>query len=139
MEDAPSFVDDTAEKTGMSRSSVKQAVHRAENIAPEVMDAVISDMPGVADSGVELDALAMVPKSEQPAILEAVKAGEAEIAATNIPPARRGKMQNLRLASPFHHLLKIPPKRPADFVADTAEKTLLAGGVRNFLRPLPCP
>jgi len=57
----------------MSPRSVAQAVHRAENIAPEVMDAVISDMP------------------------------------------------------------------VADFVADTAEKTYLAGGVRNFLRPLPCP
>jgi hypothetical protein len=35
-----SFVDDTSAKTGMSKSSVKQSIHRAEAIAPEVREAI---------------------------------------------------------------------------------------------------
>jgi ParB family chromosome partitioning protein len=72
----PCFVDDTAEKTGMSRTDIARSVHRAEAIDPEVKEA-IRDMPEIADKGVELDALAAVEPEEQKAAVEAVKTGRA--------------------------------------------------------------
>ena len=73
---APCFVDDTAEKTGMSKSKIKQAIHRADAIAPEVMEAIV-DIPAIDDKGVELDALAAVTPAEQKAAVEDVKSGKA--------------------------------------------------------------
>jgi len=74
---APTFTQDTAAKTGLSQRTIERAVHRAENIAPEIRDE-IREMPKIADSGVELDALAKVPQEEQLAVVKAVKAGEAK-------------------------------------------------------------
>ena len=82
---APAFVDDTAEKTGMSRTDIARSVHRAEAIAAEVKEA-IHDMPEIADKGVELDALAAVEPEEQKAAVEAVKSGKAR----NVREATRG-------------------------------------------------
>lgn len=60
----PSFVDDTSEKTGLSERAVRKSLHRAEAIAPEVKEA-IQEMPEIADTGAELDALAALPEDEQ--------------------------------------------------------------------------
>jgi len=74
---APTFVRDTAAKTGLSERTIERAVSRAEKIAPEIRDE-ISEMPGIADRGVELDALAKLSHSEQAAAVSAVKSGEAK-------------------------------------------------------------
>jgi ParB family transcriptional regulator, chromosome partitioning protein len=74
---APTFVEDTAAKTGLSERTIARAVHRAERIGPEVRDEIKS-MPEIADSGVELDALAKAPSDRQAAAVAAVKAGHAK-------------------------------------------------------------
>lgn len=71
---AESFVEDAASKLDSSERDIRRAVHRAEHIAPEVKDA-IRDTP-IADTGVELDALAKMPEAEQAKAVEMVKSGE---------------------------------------------------------------
>jgi hypothetical protein len=66
----PAFINDTAEKTGMSKRDIARSIQRAEAIAPEVKDA-IRDMPEIAHKGVELDALAAVGPQEQKAAVNA--------------------------------------------------------------------
>ncbi|MBF0461668.1 MAG: ParB N-terminal domain-containing protein [Magnetococcales bacterium] len=73
---APSFVENTAEKTGRSERSIREDIRIAENIAPEVM-AEIKSLPAIADSGVGLAALASLPQQEQMPAVEAIKTGEA--------------------------------------------------------------
>ena len=74
---APSFVEDTAQKSGMSERSVRKSVHRAEAISPEVKEA-IADMPEIADKGVELDALAAMEPEEQKRAVDAVRGGKSK-------------------------------------------------------------
>lgn len=94
---APSFVDDTAQKAGMSERAIRQCIERAEAIAPEVKDA-IADMPEIANRGVELDALAAVEPEAQKAAVEAVKSGKAR----NVREATKGakKRKGSRKAKP---------------------------------------
>ena len=54
----------------MSERSVRESVHRAEAISPEVKEA-IADMPEIADKGVELDALAAM-ESDAPRAKDAI-------------------------------------------------------------------
>jgi ParB family chromosome partitioning protein len=95
----PCFIDDTAEKTGMSRAAVAQAVHRAEAIDPEVKDA-IRDTPEIADKGVELDALAAVEPEEQKAAVEAVKSGKARTVREATKGAKKRNPKRSRKAKP---------------------------------------
>jgi ParB family chromosome partitioning protein len=74
---ATSFAAETAEKTGLDQSTVRRSIRRAERIAPEVRDQLREKMPEVADSGVELDALAAMPPEQQRAAVEMVQAREA--------------------------------------------------------------
>jgi ParB/RepB/Spo0J family partition protein len=85
------FVDDTAEKTGMSRAAVAQAVHRAEAIADDVKE-TIRDIPKIADGVRELNALASVGPEEQKAAVEAVKSGKAR----NVREATKGAKSRKR-------------------------------------------
>jgi hypothetical protein len=64
------FVDDTAAKTGQSRSSVAQKTARGEHI-----DDVASLAGTTLDKGAELDALAKKPKEEQRKLAKQAKAG----------------------------------------------------------------
>lgn len=57
------FDADTADKTGMEKSTVRKARKRAVKIAPEVQEQ-IKDMPN-ADVGVELDALAQLVRGDE--------------------------------------------------------------------------
>ncbi|HUA59379.1 MAG TPA: ParB N-terminal domain-containing protein [Verrucomicrobiae bacterium] len=79
------FIDDTAAKTGISRTDIARSIHRAEAIVPEVME-VIRDIPEIAEKGVELDALAAVEPEDQKAAVEAVKLGKAR----NVREATKG-------------------------------------------------
>jgi ParB family chromosome partitioning protein len=71
-----SFTTDTATKTGLSVRTIQQSVHRAENISPEVRDA-ICDIPEIADRGVELDALAKMSPEHQARVVAMVESGHA--------------------------------------------------------------
>lgn len=66
------FAQDTAERTGQSKSSVNSAVSRGERIAPDVLDSIRgTDM----DKGVELDALKRLTHEEQRRAVERVTGG----------------------------------------------------------------
>lgn len=98
-ESAPvSFTHDTASRTGLSERAIQQSIHRAEQIAPEVRDA-IRDMREIADKGVELDALAKMSPDRQATAVATVKSGDApNIRAASAPrndevePAARKEM-----------------------------------------------
>ena len=64
-----------ARELGVAKDEAHRAVKRA-SIAPEVK-AAIRGNPTIADSGVELDALASMPAEEQQAAVAAVKGGKA--------------------------------------------------------------
>jgi len=82
---ASCFIDDTAEKTGIARTVIAEAIHRAEKIDEPVKEA-IANMPAIADNGQELDALAAVEPADQKAAVEAVKSGKAR----NVREATKG-------------------------------------------------
>ena len=97
-EQAPSFVQDTAEKAGMCERAIRQSVHWADAITPAAKEA-IRDMPAIADSGVELDALAAVEPKHQEAVVESVRTGKARNvreAAESTKPARKTKRRDKR-------------------------------------------
>jgi len=91
----PAFINDTADKTGISRTDIARSVHRAQAIASEVKDA-IRDMPEIADKGVELDALAALETEDQKAAVEAVKSGKAR----NVREATKGAKTRKRKRQP---------------------------------------
>jgi hypothetical protein len=65
-----SFASDTAAKTGMDERTIQRATRRAERIVSDVK-ALIADT-AIADSGVELDALAAASPSERRKMVEMV-------------------------------------------------------------------
>ena len=71
-----SFATDTSNRIGISEREIQRSVRRATKIAPEVL-AAIRDLPAIANSGAELDALAKVAPEHQAAAVAAVKAGDA--------------------------------------------------------------
>jgi len=73
---SPSFVADTAAKTGLSERSIRRDVQRTGNIAPEVRDEIRATP--IADKGVELDALARLTPEKQTEAVAAVKSGDAK-------------------------------------------------------------
>ena len=65
-----------ARELGITQRKAQHALNRTKHIAPEVQDE-ISNMPEIADSGVELDALANAQPDKQAAAVFAVKSGAA--------------------------------------------------------------
>jgi len=61
---------------GISRTDTSRAVQRVDRIAPAVREA-LRDIPEIADNGVELDALAVLPAEQQAAAVAAVQNGGA--------------------------------------------------------------
>ena len=81
------FAQDTAEKTGLSKSSINKSLRRAEKIDSQVQKA-ITGTP-IATKGVELDALADMSPEEQAravAMVESGKAGSVREARESIAP-----------------------------------------------------
>lgn len=70
------FTQDTKEKTALSERTVQRAISRAEKIAPDVQE-TIADHP-IADSGVDLDALAKLEPEKQLKVVEEVMNGKAK-------------------------------------------------------------
>lgn len=50
---------------GIERNEMQRAVHRAENIAPDVRDLIREELPQVANTGIELDTLAKMPQDKR--------------------------------------------------------------------------
>ena len=71
--DAPSFAADTAARTGTSSRSVQRQVRRAERIAPDVQERI--EGTGLAQQGVELDAIAKLDHEAQRDVVERVLSG----------------------------------------------------------------
>jgi ParB-like chromosome segregation protein Spo0J len=119
----PSFVKDTAQKTGVSERAVRQSLHRAKAIDSEVQEA-IADMPEIADKGVELDALAAMKPEDQRAAVQAVKTGQA---------------RNVREATQAKDSPRSEPGKRQQILENAAKKkmeTILAG-VHGLCRGLP--
>jgi ParB-like chromosome segregation protein Spo0J len=70
------FATDTAVKTGIADRTIRQSIRRATKIDPKVRDR-IRDNPEIADSGVELDALASMQPEQQTKAVALVEAGSA--------------------------------------------------------------
>jgi hypothetical protein len=71
----PSFVDDIAQKTGMSPTVIRDAIRVTNAISPEVRAAIL-DVPEIAGKRGALAAFAKLPASEQEALVAAVRRGE---------------------------------------------------------------
>ena len=73
------FATDTAEKTGMSKAAINKSINRAENIAEDVREDIKTsqnkNIAAVADSGVELDALASLSHDQQRQAVKRVEDG----------------------------------------------------------------
>jgi ParB family transcriptional regulator, chromosome partitioning protein len=79
-----SFAADTAAKTEIAERTIRQSIRRAKAIDEKVRDRVRA-VPAIADSGVELDALAELDPSAQKKAVALVEAGQA----TGIRDAKR--------------------------------------------------
>jgi len=73
---ASSFAADTAEKIGTTARDIRRSIHRATKIDPAVRDR-IRHKPEIADSGVELDALASLKPGQQGDAVSLVEIGRA--------------------------------------------------------------
>ena len=73
---ASSFAADTAEKIGTTARDIRRSTHRATKIDPAVRDR-IRDKPEIADSGVEIDALASLKPGQQGDAVSLVESGRA--------------------------------------------------------------
>ena len=76
------FDADTADKTGLDKSTIRKSRTRAERIVPEVQEAIKAAEPNTplakaADVGVELDAVAALKPQEQKDAVEMIEAGSA--------------------------------------------------------------
>lgn len=77
-----SFVDDTAARTGRSRSSISADATRGERISEDVLNSIVgTDL----DKGIVLDALAATPRDQQAARVEAMRAEPTRPKPTPLP------------------------------------------------------
>ncbi len=88
------FVADTAKKTGRSKRSVGADKARGEKIAPDVQ----KDIEGtaIADSGVQLDALAAATPWDQREAVKAVNLGDAKDVREVLPEAKGKRAKSRR-------------------------------------------
>jgi ParB family chromosome partitioning protein len=71
-----SFAADTAEKIGVTDRAIRQSIRRVKKIDAKLRDR-IRDNPQIADSGVELDALAQMEPQQQRKAVALVESGQA--------------------------------------------------------------
>jgi ParB family chromosome partitioning protein len=82
--DQPSFAEDTAGKTDLDKRSIQRSIRRVKKIDERTRDRVRA-LPEIADSGVELDALAKMEPQQQRKAVALVENGQA----SGIRDARR--------------------------------------------------
>ena len=90
------FAADTTEKVGESKQGLNAQIRRARDIAPDVKEE-IADTP-IADSGVELDALAKADPKDQRIAVARVKEGKAETVRDALPKKRDETLERLKAA-----------------------------------------
>lgn len=73
---SPTFAADTAAKTGIDQRTIQRATRRARKIDEGVRNR-IRDNPEIADSGVELDALAQMDPQQQRKAVALIESGQA--------------------------------------------------------------
>jgi len=100
--DTPSFAEDTAQKTGVTDRDVRRSIRRVEKIDEKVRDR-IRDNPEIADSGVELDALASLDSKQQHKAVSLVETGKAggirdakRLIEPKSPISKEGQIRSLR-------------------------------------------
>src|SRR6185312_68326 len=71
-----SFAEDTGNQIGVTQRTIQRAIRRVDKIDEKVRDR-IRDNPEIADSGVELDALAQMVPAEQKRAVALVESGQA--------------------------------------------------------------
>src|SRR6185437_6789326 len=71
-----SFAEDSAAKTDVTERAIRQSIRRARKIDEKVRDRVRA-LPDIANSGVELDALADMDATQQKRAVALVEAGQA--------------------------------------------------------------
>ncbi|MEO5334305.1 MAG: ParB N-terminal domain-containing protein [Magnetococcus sp. YQC-5] len=96
---APSFTEATAKRLNCSESTVQKAVHRATHITPETKE-IIRDMPAIANSTSELDALASMTAAEQTKAVEAVRTGQAKNVRASTASGSKVKQNTVMTAKP---------------------------------------
>lgn len=84
---AKGFDQSTADATGMDKSTIRKLRQRAEKLPADVQDSIKGTE--IADSGVELDALAAVTPAKQRKAVETVKAGKARTVRLALKPKKR--------------------------------------------------
>ncbi|MBF0585261.1 MAG: ParB N-terminal domain-containing protein [Magnetococcales bacterium] len=95
----PSFSKATAQRLNCSESTIQKAVHRATHISPETKE-IIRDMPAIANSTIELDALASMTANEQVKAVEAVKSGQAKSVRASTASGQQGKPDTVMTTKP---------------------------------------
>jgi hypothetical protein len=118
----PAFSEDTANKIGIDKRTVQRSIRRAEKIDEKVRDR-IRDTPEIADSGVELDALAQLAPDQQGKAVALVKKGNA----TSIRHAKRilGVAPTPNKGAPPPPDMK--PEEPAASTRSAKEQEILPG------------
>jgi ParB family chromosome partitioning protein len=89
------FATKTSEETGVTKQDINRAIRRANKIAPDVKEE-IADTP-IADSGVELDALAKADPKDQRIAVKRVKEGKAKTVRDALPK-KQGPSDRLKTA-----------------------------------------
>jgi ParB/RepB/Spo0J family partition protein len=112
-----SFAGDTESLTGIDERTIQRSIRRATTIDPKVRDR-IRDNPKIANSGVELDALASLPAHQQKHIVDLINAGEATSVrdakttlgakAKSTPPAAWSKRRDKVIEAFINHLHRQP-------------------------------
>lgn len=115
-----SFSEDTSAKTGLSARTVRQDVQIANDLAPDVKEA-IRDLP-IANRKTELLGLAKKPVEEQREVVESIKRGDRE--STVRPDPKLHVVDPVREAA--RALAKVPHHRLAELVAAMSEQTIRA-------------
>lgn len=104
-----SFSDDTATKTGRSKSSVAKDSTRAKNI-PNIADVIGTSL----DKGDELDALAKLPSQKQDEVIAKAKAGEKVSAKVEAKKVKRAEIEQATAAK----IVALPVKKYGVIYAD---------------------
>lgn len=107
LKDRPAFHEDMAAKTGLSKSSISNAVRRSVKIAPDVKAAISGT--ALADSQVDLEALAHMPEERQRETIKPVLEGKAE----TVRPKRERDLVSEALAL----VARMTPEQRNEFIA----------------------
>ena len=135
---SPTFTEDTAAKIGITDRTVQKSISRARRIDERVRDRVRT-IPDIADSGVELDALAKMEPAQQKRAVALVEAGSAtgiRDAGRLMRPTKEAQIRALRERDAAAATLEPPESRFG--IADELEQVLrMLRGDRSRIGQIP--